>query len=218
MSIAQESTVKRKRGRPPSFDRSKMLNLFMHKFWKQGIGNVSINGLASHAGLTRASIYNSFYSKEKLAIEALDLYLKENSPDRFLRAVKQGDSVYDAFKALFQNVCQLREEDADRKGCFAVNAAADSAAQTGILQERIHSLFNERFALIEALLRQAVAQKEITKPADYAVQAQMMVTFMCGINVITRSNNPQTMSWDICQNFLQSFGFSAANKAETISQ
>lgn len=198
---------KRKRGRPPSFDRQALVEFAMNKFWEHGYRNVSINELAADTGITRASIYNSFIGKDKLLLEALDYYMKD-SPDNVLFDVRPGDSVLAAFKALFEKASKKRSADQKMRGCLAVNCLLELASQSDELGKTIREMFDKRRDLVKALMVQAVEQKEMQEPASYETQANLFMTFLYGLNVFAKTNNSEQALWELCVNFLKSLGFS----------
>jgi AcrR family transcriptional regulator len=63
-------------GRPRAFDRDEAVTQAMHLFWEHGFEGVSLEQLRrSMGGISSASFYAAFGSKEALYREALDKYL-----------------------------------------------------------------------------------------------------------------------------------------------
>ena len=63
-----------KKGRPRKFDRSVALEKAMHVFWNKGFENTSMPNLIEAMNINSPSIYAAFGSKEKLFLEAAELY------------------------------------------------------------------------------------------------------------------------------------------------
>lgn len=64
-------------GRPRGFDRSEALEQAMHLFWAHGFEGTSLDQLRrAMGGISSASLYAAFGSKEGLYREALDHYLR----------------------------------------------------------------------------------------------------------------------------------------------
>ena len=78
---------KKSAGRPRSFDRDQLIEKVMHLFWDRGYKDLSFNEIATATGLTRASLYNSFKSKDALFFEALKTY-SSSTPDVLFTQVK----------------------------------------------------------------------------------------------------------------------------------
>ena len=58
--------------RPREFDRQEVLDRAMQLFWEKGIEATSIQNLVECMGIGRASMYDTFGSKEQLIFEAMD--------------------------------------------------------------------------------------------------------------------------------------------------
>src|ERR1700728_2699760 len=65
---------KRDRGRPREFDRGQALERAMRLFWSRGYDAISMADLRAELGITQASLYAAFGSKEQLFRDAVDLY------------------------------------------------------------------------------------------------------------------------------------------------
>ena len=65
---------KRERGRPREFDRGQALEKAMRLFWSRGYDAISMADLRAELGITQASLYAAFGSKEQLFREAVELY------------------------------------------------------------------------------------------------------------------------------------------------
>src|ERR1700723_1424995 len=74
-TVAGPSKRPRKaRGRPRAFDRDAALHRAMELFWRQGYESTSISDLTSAMGITAPSLYAAFGDKERLYLEAVELY------------------------------------------------------------------------------------------------------------------------------------------------
>src|ERR1700737_4190586 len=71
----QESTSRRRTGRPLSFDRDAALHQAMLLFWRHGYEATSLSDLTAAMGVTPPSIYTAFGDKKRLFREAVDRYL-----------------------------------------------------------------------------------------------------------------------------------------------
>jgi TetR/AcrR family transcriptional regulator, copper-responsive repressor len=73
------------RGRPRSFDRERALQCAMEVFWRKGYETTSLNDLTAAMGINPPSLYAAFGDKEKLFLEAVDLYFTgEGARDELL--------------------------------------------------------------------------------------------------------------------------------------
>src|ERR1700691_1626094 len=72
-SINSGGSPKRARGRPREFDRQRGLEKAMQIFWSLGYDATSMADLRLGLGITQASLYAAFGSKEQLFHEAVEL-------------------------------------------------------------------------------------------------------------------------------------------------
>src|ERR1700735_1867096 len=73
-STNNSGSPRRDRGRPREFDRDQALGKAMHLFWSRGYDAISMADLRAELGLTQASLYAAFGSKEQLFRDAVELY------------------------------------------------------------------------------------------------------------------------------------------------
>jgi len=66
--------IRRKRGRPPAYDREVALTRAMDLFWDRGYAATSLDDLSRAMDMNRPSIYAAFGDKQALYGQALDHY------------------------------------------------------------------------------------------------------------------------------------------------
>lgn len=193
-------------GRPAKFNRDAALDTAMLHFWKHGFEATSVSDLAAAMGITRSSFYNSFESRENAFEQVLERY-KETQPDRFLADIKAGDPILPVIEGLFHDVCKLRSEDRDAKGCLLVNCLGEMNDGTNE-PPLIRTMFDSKIDLFEALLTQAQDQEEIAKDRDTRTLATELVSFLSGLNMISKVVRSEDKLWAMCQSFLVAHGLS----------
>lgn len=198
--------ARKRRGRPLSFDRERLLQSVMNKFWEDGYTAVSFNEIAKENGLTRASLYNSFESKEALFLEALEYYLQE-APDMVFDRIEAGDSVGQGFFKLFDEACILRAADLKQRGCMIVNSLNELATSPSPIGDRILTMFNQRKNKVSELITQAVEQNELPADTNIAVQANLVMTFICGFSTFSKTGVTESHLRQVCEAFLNQIGF-----------
>jgi AcrR family transcriptional regulator len=68
---------KRKRGRPRSFDRDKMLDVAMRAYWTDDPADVSLNAVCELAEVSKPAVYREFGSEDGLMRAVLERYAQE---------------------------------------------------------------------------------------------------------------------------------------------
>jgi TetR/AcrR family transcriptional repressor of nem operon len=197
---------KRSAGRPRSFDRDQLIEKVMHLFWDRGYRDLSFNEIATATGLTRASLYNSFKSKEALFFEALQNY-SSSTPDVLLTKVKDGEPVGPVFYQVFAHAAKLRASEEKKRGCFTVNCFAELAGDDTTVGQELANLMEEKRAVIVRLIDQAVRQKELPKDTDAETTANLVMAFLSGFSLFSKGGASEKTLFSMCTSFLQQIGF-----------
>jgi len=195
-------------GRPMSFDRAAVVTLAMDMFWQRGYHDVSLNEIAKAAGLTRASLYNTFGSKEALFLEAVRQYWC-TSPDASLAEVPPGVPVATALRTLFQAAGHTLASDAQRRGCLAINSANELLASGGELGDTVRAHFERRRGVMQSLVARAVQGHELPGDTDVTLTANLILTFQNGLSVFSKSGASEASLQQMGEAFLRQLGFGA---------
>lgn len=204
--VKEKTTVKKYRGRPTSFNREELVAQVMELFWERGYNNLPLNEIAKETGLTRASLYNAFETKEALFLEAVTYYFS-SSPDAALDHIKSGDPVGPVFYRLFDEACKSRAADEKRRGCLATNCISELIASKTELGETLAGMYDGRRKLIKRLIKQAIVQKELPEKTDPETTANMIQTFMSGFSIFSKNVVSEKKLQAMCHCFLKQVGF-----------
>ena len=202
----------RGRGRPPKFDRTEAVRRAMYLFWRQGFKAASARDIADAMHIKASSFYNSFGDRGRVLREALSLYASD-APDAVLRAIEPGMPVLPVLWDMFREICRIRAADPDARGCLLVNSLAELAGAEPGLGEEIAGAVRHRMGLIEALLAQAEEQDEIAPPTNRRAVSEALVTFLCGINLISKVIRDERELWLMCERVLTGLGLAPAGRA-----
>lgn len=197
---------KQGRGRPCSFDRDELLEHVMNIFWEHGFSGMSFNEIAQKTGLTRASLYNSFESKQNLLLEAVSHYFK-TSPDNILRNLKPGDCVGDGFRELFEALAVTRSADPKNRGCMGFNCIAELMHEDSDLGRKLKDMYVGRQNYVRHLIGQAVNQGELPADTDVNATGDMVFAFLGGFNVFSKAGSSEGELRSMYKQFLKNLGF-----------
>lgn len=120
--MKEPRTLRRKTGRPLSFDRDAALEKAMLAFWESGYETTSISDLTAAMGVTAPSIYAAFGDKKRLFLEAMRRYAGD--PDDLEEAFARAPTARDALVGMIDHAATLFTGDATPKGCLLASAAA----------------------------------------------------------------------------------------------
>ncbi|WP_405976266.1 TetR/AcrR family transcriptional regulator [Streptomyces sp. NBC_00988] len=112
--------------------RERLLASANELFYAEGVQSVGIDRVIEHAGVAKASLYNTFGGKEQLVRAYLDTR-HAGTADRITRAVAEHDTPREQMLAVFES--QGRQFDRpDFRGCAFIRAGAE-AGPGGLVQE-----------------------------------------------------------------------------------
>ncbi|MCI5050665.1 MAG: TetR/AcrR family transcriptional regulator [Rickettsiales bacterium] len=194
------------RGRPLSFDRAELLEQVMQLFWEHGYGKLSFNEIANATGLTRASLYNTFESKEALFVEAMTHY-QNHSPSAILKQVQPGEAVSPAFFQMLDDICTLLASDEKYRGCMAVNCYMELANNSSLAGETIRKLLGEQQQIIRKLITQGIALQELPHTLNIDTAANMLSAFISGLGTFSKGGADEATLQEMCHHFLRNLGF-----------
>ncbi|MBB5640524.1 TetR/AcrR family transcriptional regulator [Cryobacterium roopkundense] len=170
-------------GRPRAFVEHEVLDVAMQVFWRHGYEASSIAELRAATGLSAASLYGAFGSKEGLFQRAIEHYIA--GPGRVSELV--GDLTLDPLDALGQmlhGTITMQSDPAHPGGCLvAVSATVGAGGDDDVAARRVVA---ERRAEdrsgIEACIRRGVDTGANRADLDPAISAVMVHSFVLGVS------------------------------------
>lgn len=187
----------------------------MHLFWKQGFLSVSAKDLADAMSIQRSSFYNSFGSREAVFIEALHRYAAQ-APDAPLHEFPLGHPVMPVLVAVLRQICRVRSEDVESRGCLVCNAIAELVGVDQAIGPLLEEAVKHRTVVFRRLLSQAVRQGEIGPLADEEAAAAGFTAFLIGLNTLSKVVRDEKQLWAICRQFLRGLGIAEEHFADYV--
>jgi TetR/AcrR family transcriptional repressor of nem operon len=171
-------------GRPKLFDERIALKKAATLFWEKGYEATSTEDLIRSMGLQRGSFYNSFNSKKKLFLNAIDFH-EVNSLNEFKKILKGSRVPMQVIRTIFLALadCPINEH---KKGCFAGNTIAELS---GIDEDLVENARNHLKALEEIFFEQiktSQATGEIKTKVDAKLLGRYLLNLWNGINITRR--------------------------------
>ncbi|WP_130176292.1 TetR/AcrR family transcriptional regulator [Cryobacterium sp. SO1] len=170
-------------GRPRTFVEEEVLDAAMQVFWRHGYEASSIAQLRAATGLSSASLYGAFGSKEGLFERAIEHYIA--GPGRVSELV--GDlrlGPLDALGRMIHGTIEMQSDLAHPGGCLVALSATvgaggddDVAARSVVAARRA-----EDRAGIEACIRRGVAAGAIPADRDPVASAILVHSFVLGVS------------------------------------
>lgn len=192
-------------GRPAGFTREEAVNRAKDLFWREGYLSVTARDLAAAMNIQRSSFYNSFGGKDAVFAEALEAYSKE-TPDAALESIEPGHPVIGSIVAILRQLCRVRASDKDARGCLVCNSVAELVGVDEKFGAALEAEVHGRIALMSRLFEQARQQGEFRPSTNIDDIAKSFVTFLLGVNIVSKTIRSEQELWAICRTFLLGIG------------
>ena len=174
-------------GRPPSFDREKVLRKLREPFWKQGYAATSLDDLMKATGLGKGSLYAAFGDKQRLFHEVLASYAtwRLATVRAALRNAK--GSAIDRLRAFFRGDLDVALGE---RGCLLANSATELCAHDARVQELARKTFAALEGDLAALLDEAIADGDLPKTTNAPALARLLHAVGQGIELLGKTGVP----------------------------
>ena len=177
-------------GRPRGFDRTAALDAAMHLFWEHGYEATSLSELkGAMGGLSSASFYAAFTSKETLFREAVRRYLDTHGQvvaGLYDLAVSPRDAVEQALR----RSARMQTDPSHPAGCLVVLSTLTSAPENSHLQALLAAERNANRAALAACVRRAVEHGDLPIQADADAMATLLDGYLVGLSTQARDGVP----------------------------
>ena len=190
-------------GRPRQFDRDGALDAAMQLFWRQGYESTSLDQLKqAMGGLSAASFYGAFGSKESLYRETLARYLDTHGQvvaplhDETLRP-------RDALEQVLRLSAGMQTEAGLPKGCMIVLSAANASPENTHLQALVAAERGRTRDGIRHCIERAIASGELRPGTDVEGLATLAEALLVGMSVQARDGVSHTAIEAAISNLLQ---------------
>ena len=182
--------------RTKDFDEEEVLKKAIKLFWHKGYSATSMQDLVDGLGISRSSLYDTYRDKHTLYIRALESYQASGSA-MVCDIVSNTTSAKEAIRKLLELVIGETEADAQRKGCFMVNAEIETAPH----DEQVNTMVCEHDLQIENAFYIAIKKGqdsgEIATGKDARALARFTFNTVKGIRVSAKSTNDKAFFDDI---------------------
>ncbi len=201
-SNAVEVSPKRGRGRPREFDRDEGLAKAMRLFWLQGYESTSMADLRAALGVTQASLYAAYGSKEQLFRDSVDLY-RRTAGITTPRALAMTSSAFDAIHAMLQDAVDAFTAPGAPGGCLIVLGTINCSVDNKPVQNHLTSMRRQTAASILERLKRGQQEGDISEEAPIRALAAYYATVLHGLSIEAKdgaSKETLTMVVDCAMN------------------
>lgn len=176
------------RGRPRRFDRDKAVDKAMLLFWEHGYESTSLAHLReSIGGISAASFYVAFDSKEALFKEAVDRYVASHG-QAIAPLWDLSCSPRKALEQALRNSARMQTDHAHPQGCLLVMGASTCSPENGHIQALLIKERERTRGGVRSCLERARECGEIPAKKDIVTLATLFETFLFGITIQARDD------------------------------
>ena len=198
-----EQRLRRRTGRPLSFDRDAALEQAMLAFWRHGYETTSIADLTTAMGVTAPSIYTAFGNKQRLFLEAAQRYAGD--PEANARAIDGAPTALAAARALLIGAAITYTGEATPQGCLLASATASGSAASAEVQAVVAGVRQTLRDQLRARIERDVASKLLPPQADAVGLSGLIISVIQGLSVLARDGTPRATLLKIVDAALQSW-------------
>ncbi|MFD5466796.1 TetR/AcrR family transcriptional regulator [Kitasatospora sp. NPDC127059] len=178
-------------GRPKEFDPDEAVERAMGVFWRKGYAATTPQNLVDGIGIGRGSLYNTFGSKRALFERALKRY--RDSQAEWLEALlDHPGSAKDRLRGALEALIELDLGDPDRRGCMAVNTAAELATSDAGARDAARRMFARTESALRATVEEGQRAGEIAVGRDAAAVAAWLLATVIGMRVLAKTAEDAT--------------------------
>jgi TetR/AcrR family transcriptional repressor of nem operon len=173
-------------GRPKEFDPDVAVDRAMDVFWRKGYAGTTPQDLVDELGIGKGSLYAAFGSKRALFGRALQRY-REQQADTLTRIIGQPGPVKPRLRAALMLIVEANAADLDRRGCLAVNTAAELAGADPEATRDVRQMFERNQDAIEAVIAEGQRAGEIRSDIPAPALAAHMLTTGIGLQLLAKT-------------------------------
>ena len=173
-------------GRPRGFDREQAVEQALQLFWEQGYEATSLSELkAVMGGISTASFYAAFESKEALFREAFKRYLHRHG--QVMSPLTDIDlSPREAIARALRGSAKMQTDPAHPPGCLLVLSQSIGSPENRHLRAWLAEERETNRARLQACVERAVATGELPRGTDARALAGVFNTFLVGLSTQAR--------------------------------
>ncbi|MFE0358064.1 TetR/AcrR family transcriptional regulator [Streptomyces nigra] len=172
-------------GRPKQFDPDVAVEQAMDVFWRKGYVRTTPQDLVDALGIGKGSLYNTFGNKHALFEQALRRY-RDSQTVALIEMLEEPGPVKARLRKTLGFLAETDLADPDRRGCMAVNTAAELAGRDEAATELVQRMFALTEDAFRALIEEGQRSGEIAPERDPAALGSLLLNTVAGLRIMAR--------------------------------
>ena len=181
--------VRRKTGRPRSFDREMALEQAMLTFWRHGYETTSIVDLTTAMGVSAPSLYTAFGDKKRLFLEAVHRYAGD--PQVIAETIASAATAYDAARDMLRACVIAFTGEATPSGCLLASATASGSVDSADVQRVVGDIRATIGGQLRVRIERDMIAGVLPEDTDAAALAGLVIAVIQGLSVLARDGTPR---------------------------
>lgn len=162
----------------------------MEVFWRKGYAGTTPQDLVDELGIGKGSLYATFGSKRALFDRALERY-RQQQGDALTRIIEQPGPVKARLRTALQFIIEANAADPDRRGCMAVNTAAEMAGADQKATLDVRHMFEQNQGALQSVIAEGQRDGQIRRDIPAAALAAHVFTTGVGLQLLVKTvRNP----------------------------
>lgn len=172
-------------GRPKQFDPDTAVDEAMEVFWRKGYSATTPQDLVDALGIGKGSLYNTFGSKQELFQRALRRY-RDSQIAALVETLEQPGPVKERLRTALLGLAEMDLSDPTRRGCMAVNTAAELAGVDHAATELVRRMLDRTEDAFRILIEEGQRTGEIAHERDPAALGSLLANTVVGMRLVAR--------------------------------
>jgi len=172
-------------GRPRQFDPEVAVDQAMEVFWRKGYAGTTPQDLVDALGIGKGSLYHAFGSKHALFEQALSRY-RDSQTRALVHLLEEPGPVKERLRRVLGLLVAGDLADPDRRGCMAVNAAAELGGNDEAATGQVRRMLDLTEGAFRALIEEGQRSGEIAPGRDPAALGSLLLNTVVGLRVLAR--------------------------------
>lgn len=172
-------------GRPKQFDPETAVEQAMQVFWRKGYGATTPQDLVDALGIGKGSLYHAFGSKHSLFQLSLRHY-RDTQAQELIDLLQGDEPVKERLRKGLELLVEMDLADPDRRGCMAVNAAAELAGTDAEATDLVRGMFARTEGAFQALIEEGKRSGEFARDRDAADIGSLILNTVIGLRLTAR--------------------------------
>src|SRR5216683_2470843 len=169
--------------------KEKIIQIATHLFHKNGYQKTTVDEIAETTGVTKSNLYYHFKSKEELALETLDMRMKQFESEVILSTLGELSlSPKKRLQQLYDRIANFHNSLKYRYGCPFGNLAIEMSDVSEKFRKRLSVFFRNWEKAIEKCIDAGIREGEFRRDINPKLVAQLILSHVEGAIMLVKTH------------------------------